>query len=87
VPADEFHHTAAPPDPPPDTTSEEIEADIQASRERLASSVDALTYKLDVKAQARRPGIPQNASVPALSMPTRRPTSGRAQPRPRCWAR
>ena len=45
---------AAPPDPPPDATPEEIEADIEASRERLASSVDALTAKLDVKAQAKQ---------------------------------
>jgi hypothetical protein len=79
---------AAPPDPPPDATAEEIEADIQASRNRLASSVDALTSKLDVKAQAsRRPGRPQNASGPALSMPTSRPTSGRVPPRHGCWAR
>ena len=45
---------AEPHDLPPDATPEEIEADIQASRERLASSVDALTAKLDVKAQAKR---------------------------------
>ena len=45
---------APPPEPPPDATPEEIEADIQASRERLASSVDALTAKLDVKAQAKQ---------------------------------
>ena len=45
---------AAPPDPPPDATPEEIEAHIQESRERLASTVDALTNKLDVKAQAKQ---------------------------------
>ena len=45
---------AAPPDPPPGATPEEIEADIEAARERLASSVDALTAKLDVKAQAKQ---------------------------------
>ena len=45
---------AAPPDPPPDATAEEIEAHIQASRERLASSVDALTAKMDVKEQAKQ---------------------------------
>ena len=32
----------------------EIEAHIQASRERLASSVDALTAKMDVKEQAKQ---------------------------------
>ena len=45
---------AAPPDPPADATPEEIEAHIQESRERLASTVDALTNKLDVKAQAKQ---------------------------------
>jgi hypothetical protein len=44
---------SAPPDPPPDATAEEIEAHIQTSRERLASSVDALTAKMDVKEQAK----------------------------------
>jgi Protein of unknown function (DUF3618) len=44
----------APPDPPADATPQEIETDIQASRERLASSVDALTGKLDVKGQAKQ---------------------------------
>jgi F0F1-type ATP synthase membrane subunit b/b' len=44
----------APPDPPADATPQDIETDIQASRERLASSVDALTAKLDVKGQAKQ---------------------------------
>lgn len=44
---------AAPPDPPSDATAEEIEAHIEASRERLADTVDALSAKLDVKAQAK----------------------------------
>ena len=33
-------------------TPEEIEADIERQREQLADTVDALTAKLDVKAQA-----------------------------------
>jgi hypothetical protein len=45
---------AAPTDPPPDATPEEIEAHIQESRERLASTVDALTTKLNVKEQAKQ---------------------------------
>jgi Protein of unknown function (DUF3618) len=45
---------AAPSDPPPGATAEEIEAHIEASRERLASSVDALTAKMDVKEQAKQ---------------------------------
>jgi Protein of unknown function (DUF3618) len=45
---------AEPSDLPPDATPEEIEAHIQESRERLASTVDALTNKLDVKAQAKQ---------------------------------
>ena len=45
---------APPPDLPPDATPEEIEAHIQESRERLASTVDALTNKLDVKAQTKQ---------------------------------
>jgi F0F1-type ATP synthase membrane subunit b/b' len=43
-----------PSEPPPDATPEEIEAHIQQSRERLASTVDALTAKLDVKEQAKQ---------------------------------
>ncbi|UFN44449.1 DUF3618 domain-containing protein [Nocardioides okcheonensis] len=34
-------------------TPEELEAEIAQQRERLAETVDALTDKLDVKAQAR----------------------------------
>jgi len=34
-------------------TPEEIQADIEQQREQLAGTVDALTAKLDVKAQAR----------------------------------
>lgn len=34
-------------------TPEEIQADIEQQRERLAGTVDALTAKLDVKAQAK----------------------------------
>lgn len=33
---------------------EEIQADIEAQREQLAETVDALAAKLDVKAQAQR---------------------------------
>ena len=41
--------------PPPgaDASPEEIEADIAATRARLAGSVDALADKVDVKAQAQ----------------------------------
>jgi len=34
-------------------TPEEIQADIEQQRERLADTVDALSAKLDVKAQAK----------------------------------
>jgi hypothetical protein len=34
-------------------TTAEIEADIERQRDDLADTVDQLTYKLDVKAQAR----------------------------------
>jgi len=34
-------------------TPEQLEADIAAQRERLADTVDQLSQKLDVKAQAR----------------------------------
>jgi hypothetical protein len=34
-------------------TPEEIQADIELQREQLAGTVDALTAKLDVKAQAK----------------------------------
>lgn len=54
MPAHEFHHTSSTPDPPSDATPEEIEAHIEASRERLADTVDALSAKLDVKAQAKQ---------------------------------
>jgi hypothetical protein len=41
--------------PPPaeDASAEEIEADIAATRERLAESVDALADKVNVKARAQ----------------------------------
>jgi hypothetical protein len=41
--------------PPPakDASAEEIEADIAATRERLAQSVDALADKVNVKARAQ----------------------------------
>ena len=35
------------------STPEDIEAEIEQQREQLAETVDALTAKLDVKAQAR----------------------------------
>jgi hypothetical protein len=35
------------------STPEEIEADIERQRERLAHTVDQLSHKLDVKAQGR----------------------------------
>ena len=43
------------PAPPPakDASAAEIEADIQATRERLAESVDALADKVNVKARAQ----------------------------------
>ena len=43
------------PAPPPttDASVEEIEADMEARRERLAASVDALADKVDVKARAQ----------------------------------
>jgi hypothetical protein len=43
-----------PPEPAADATPEQLEADVAATRERLASSVDALTSKLDVKAQTKQ---------------------------------
>lgn len=36
-----------------DTTPEQIEADIAAQRAHLADTIDQLTHKLDVKAQAK----------------------------------
>ena len=39
--------------PGPDATPEEIEADIAATRARLAGNVDALADKVDVKARAQ----------------------------------
>ena len=35
------------------STPEEIQADIERQREQLASTVDQLTHKLDVKAQGK----------------------------------
>jgi hypothetical protein len=46
--------SSTPPPPPPDASADEIEADIAATRERLAESVDALADKVNVKAQAGR---------------------------------
>src|SRR5688500_18035698 len=40
--------------PPADASADEIEADMAATRERLAESVDALADKVNVKAQAER---------------------------------
>lgn len=41
------------PRPGPDATPEELEADIAATRARLAGSVEALADKVDVKARAQ----------------------------------
>ena len=41
------------PGPGPDASPEEIEADIAATRARLAGNVDALADKVDVKARAQ----------------------------------
>lgn len=46
-------HTQPGPGPGPDATPEEIEADIAATRARLAENVDALADKVDVKARAQ----------------------------------
>ena len=35
------------------STPEQIESDIEAQREQLAETIDALTAKLDVKSQAK----------------------------------
>ncbi|MEO6998239.1 MAG: DUF3618 domain-containing protein, partial [Terracoccus sp.] len=40
------------PDKAPSKSVEEIEADLQQTREQMAETVDALTAKLDVKARA-----------------------------------
>ncbi|MFD1861183.1 DUF3618 domain-containing protein [Aeromicrobium camelliae] len=42
------------PEPPQGATPDQIEADIAATRERLADTVDALGERLDVKEQAKR---------------------------------
>ncbi|MDD7942032.1 DUF3618 domain-containing protein [Actinomycetospora lutea] len=41
------------PRPGPDASAEELVADIEATRAELGDTVDALSQKLDVKAQAR----------------------------------
>jgi len=40
--------------PPKGASTEEIEADIARTRERLGDTVDALSERLDVKAQAKK---------------------------------
>ncbi|GAA1433710.1 hypothetical protein GCM10009616_26330 [Microlunatus lacustris] len=45
--------SGTPAGPGPDATPEEIEADIAATRARLAGNVDALADKVDVKARAQ----------------------------------
>lgn len=42
------------PEPPQGATPEQIEADIAATRERLAGTVDALGERFDAKEQAKR---------------------------------
>lgn len=46
--------TGARPRPGPDATPEELVADIEATRAELGETVEALSQKLDVKAQARQ---------------------------------
>lgn len=41
------------PEPPKGAGPEEIEADIEATRERLGETVDALTQRMDVKARVK----------------------------------
>jgi hypothetical protein len=52
---DQGEHPEMTETPPPakDASAEEIEADIAATRERLAESVDALADKVNVKARAQ----------------------------------
>jgi len=45
--------SGTPAGPGPEATPEEIEADIAATRARLAGNVDALADKVDVKARAQ----------------------------------
>ena len=55
APRDQGEHPEMTETPPPakDASADEIEADIAATRERLAESVDALADKVNVKARAQ----------------------------------
>ncbi|MDD7968393.1 DUF3618 domain-containing protein [Actinomycetospora lemnae] len=53
TPGPETPTGARAPRPGPQATQEELIADIEATRAELGDTVDALTQKLDVKAQAR----------------------------------
>jgi|tagenome__1003787_1003787.scaffolds.fasta_scaffold20465853_2 hypothetical protein len=64
-------------------TPEEIQADIELQRERLAGTVDALTAKLDVKAQARAKVDDARAHTSAKVADLKdRATTDRGTPRP-----
>ncbi|WP_433782666.1 DUF3618 domain-containing protein [Actinomycetospora sp. CA-101289] len=53
TPGPETPTGARTPPPGPDATPEELVADIEATRAELGDTVEALSQKLDVKAQAR----------------------------------
>lgn len=42
------------PGPGPDASSDDVQADIEATRSRLGETVEALSAKLDVKQQAKQ---------------------------------
>lgn len=52
--ADTTNPTGQPPEPAKGATPEEIERDIERTREQLGQTVDALAAKADVKTRAQR---------------------------------
>ena len=64
-------------------TPEQIQADIEAQRERLAGTVDALSAKLDVKSQAKAKVGDAKASTAAKVAELKdRATTPQGRPRP-----
>ncbi|MDX6327366.1 MAG: hypothetical protein QOK15_3720 [Nocardioidaceae bacterium] len=64
-------------------TPDEIQADIEEQRERLAGTVDALSAKLDVKAQAKAKVDDAKATTSAKVADLKdRATTAQGRPRP-----
>lgn len=68
------------PEPGPDAGLDEIQTDIDQTRQQLGETVEALSAKLDVKAQARQKVDDTKARVVGTAQSARQKAAGPAVP-------